>query len=58
MMKLKVIEVKVNPYDDFATVTEVYENMSVVHHTMLRNTPKHKYPLYLLGRCYHLIKMS
>lgn len=28
MMKLKVIEVKVNPYDDFATVTEVYENMS------------------------------
>ena len=48
MMKLKVIEVKVNPYDDYATVTEVYENMSVVHHTMLRNTPKHKYPFVLV----------
>lgn len=48
MMKLKVIEVKVNPYDDYATVTEVYENMSVVHHTMLRYTPKHKYPFVLV----------
>ena len=48
MMKLKVIEVKVNHYDDFATVTEVYENMSVVHHTMLRNTPKYKYPFVLV----------
>ena len=44
MMKLKVIEVKVNPYDDYATVTEVYEGMSVVHRTMLRNTPKRNYP--------------
>ena len=44
MMKLKVIEVKVNPYDDYATVTEVYENMSVVHHTMLRKTTKCNYP--------------
>ena len=44
MMKLKVIKVKVNPYDDYATVSEVYEHMSVVHHTMLRNTPKHNYP--------------
>ena len=48
MMKLKVIEVKVNPYDDIATVTEVYENMYVVHHTMLRETPKHKYPFVLV----------
>ena len=48
MMKLKVIEVKVNPHDDYATVTEVYENMFVVHHTMLRNTPKHKYPFILI----------
>lgn len=48
MMKLKVIEVKVNPHDDYATVTEVYENMSVVHNTMLRNTPKHKYPFVLV----------
>lgn len=44
MMKLKVIEVKVNSYDDYAAVTEVYENMSVVHHTTLRNTPKRNYP--------------
>lgn len=44
MMKLKVIEVEVKPYDDYATVTEVYEGMSVVHRTMLRNTPKHNYP--------------
>lgn len=43
-MRLKVIEVKVKPYDDYATVTEVYENMSVAHHTMVRNTPKHNYP--------------
>ena len=28
MMKLKVIDVK--PYDDYVTVTDVYENMSVV----------------------------
>lgn len=48
MMKLKVIEVNVKPYDDYATVTEVYENMSVVHHTMLRNTPKHNYPFVLV----------
>lgn len=48
MMRLKVIEVKVNPHDDYATVTEVYENMSVVHHTMLRKTPKHKYPFVLV----------
>lgn len=48
MMKLKVIEVKVNPYDDYATVTEVYENMFVVHHAMLRNTPKHNYPFVLV----------
>lgn len=48
MMKLKVIEVKVNPHDDYVTVTEVYENMSVVHHTMLRYTPKHKYPFVLV----------
>lgn len=48
MMKLKVIEVKVNSYDDYATVTEVYENMSVAHHTILRNTPKHKYPFVLV----------
>lgn len=48
MMKLKVIEVRVNPYDDYATVTEVYENMSVVHHTILRNTPKHNYPFVLV----------
>ena len=48
MMKLKVIEVKVNPHDDHSTVTEVYENMSVSHHTMLRNTPKHKYPFVLV----------
>ena len=48
MMKLKVIEVKVNPHDDYATVTEVYENMSAAHHTMLRNTPKHKYPFVLV----------
>ena len=48
MMKLKVIEVKVNPHDDYATVTEVYENMYVVHHTMLRYTPKHKYPFVLV----------
>lgn len=47
-MKLNVIEVKVNPHDDYATVTEVYENMSVVRHTMLRNTPKHKYPFVLV----------
>ena len=44
MMKLKVIEVNVKPYDDYATVTEVYEGMFVVHHTMLRNTPKNNYP--------------
>ena len=44
MMKLKVIEVKVNPYDDYVTVTEVYENMSVEHHTMLRKTNKCNYP--------------
>lgn len=43
MMKLNV-----NPHDDYATVTEVYENMSVVHHTMLSNTPKHKYPFVLV----------
>lgn len=48
MMKLKLIEVNVKPYDDYATVTEVYENMSVVHHTMLRNTPKHDYPFVLV----------
>lgn len=48
MMKLKVIKVKVNPYDDYATVTEVYQNMSVVHHTMLRNTPKHNYQFVLV----------
>ena len=47
-MNLKVSEVKVNPHDDYATVTEVYENMSVVHHIMLRNTPKHKYPFVLV----------
>jgi hypothetical protein len=44
MMKLKVIEVKVYPYNDYAAVTEVYESMSVVHHTRLRNTPKYNYP--------------
>lgn len=44
MMRLKVIEVKRNPHDDYATVTEVYANMSVVHHTMVRNTPKRNYP--------------
>lgn len=44
MLKLKVFKIKVNPYDDYATVTEVYESMSVVHHTMLRNTPKNNYP--------------
>ena len=44
MMKLKVFKIKVNPYDDYATVTEVYENMTVVHHTMLRNTPKYNHP--------------
>lgn len=44
MMKLKVIEVRLKPYDDYATVTEMYENMSVVHHTLLRNTPKRNYP--------------
>ena len=48
MMKLKVIEVKVNPYDDYATVKEVYENMSVVHHLMLRKTHKHKYPFVMV----------
>lgn len=48
MMRLKVIEVKVNPYDDYATVTEVYENMIVVHHAMLRNTPKHNYPFIIV----------
>lgn len=48
MMKLKVIKVSVNPCDDYATVTEVYENMSVVHHTMLRNNPKHGYPFVLV----------
>lgn len=48
MMKLKVIEVNVKPSDDYATVTEVYENMSVVHHTMLRKTPKHKYPFVIV----------
>lgn len=45
MIKLKVIKIKVNPYDDYATVTEVYESMSVVHHTMIRNTPKYNYPI-------------
>lgn len=44
MMKLKVIEIKVNPDDDYVTVTEVYESMSVAHRIMLRNTPKHSYP--------------
>lgn len=44
MMKLKVIEIKVKPYDDYATVTEVYENMSAVHHSMLKNTAKNNYP--------------
>lgn len=44
MKKLKVIEVKVYPNIDYAEVTEVYESMSVVHHTMLRNTPKYNYP--------------
>lgn len=48
MMKLKVIEVKVNPEDDYATVTEMYENMSVVHHTMLRNTSKYNYPFVIV----------
>lgn len=48
MMKLKVIEVNVKPCDDYATVTEVYENMSVVHHAMLRNTPKHNYPFIIV----------
>ena len=48
MMKLKIIEVNVKPYDDYATVTEVYEHMTVVHHTMLRNTPKHGYPFILV----------
>lgn len=43
MMKSKVIEIKVKPYDDYATVTEVYESMPVVHHAILRNTPKHNY---------------
>lgn len=44
MMKLKVFEVSVNPCDGYATVTEAYENMSVVYHTMLRNITKHNYP--------------
>ena len=44
MMKLKVIKIKVYPYTDYAAVTEVYESMSVVHHTMLRNAPKYNYP--------------
>lgn len=48
MMKLKVIEVSVKPSDNYATVTEVYENMRVVHHTMLRHTPKHNYPFVLV----------
>ena len=48
MMKLKVIEINVNPHDDYSTVTEAYENMYVSHHTMLRNTPKHKYPFVLV----------
>ena len=48
MMKLKVIEIIVKPYVDDATVTEVYENMSAVHHIMLRNTPKRNYPFVLV----------
>lgn len=48
MIKLKVIEVNVKSYDDYATVTEVYENMRVVHHTMLRNTPKRNHPFVLI----------
>lgn len=44
MMKLKVLEIKVHPYDDYAVVTEVYESMSVIHHTRLRNTSKYNYP--------------
>ena len=44
-MKLKVIEVKVCSCIDYATVTEVYESMSVVHHTRIRNTPKYNYPI-------------
>lgn len=46
-MKLKVIEVNVKSCDDYVTVTDVYENMRVEHHTMLRNTPKHDYPFVL-----------
>ena len=60
MMNLKVIEVKVNPYDDYSTVTEVYENMSVVHHTMLRYTPKHKYPFVLVRQAlppYNIVRI-
>ena len=45
MMKLKVIEVKVCPCNDYVEVTEIYESMSVVHHTMVRNTPKRNYPI-------------
>lgn len=48
MMKLKVIKVKVNPYDDYATATEVYESMSVVHHIKLRKTPKRNYPFVMV----------
>lgn len=56
MMKLKVIKVKVTPYDDYATATEVYGTMCIVHHTVIRNTSKNNYPFIRVRQVLPLYK--
>ena len=48
MTSLKKLIVNVLPYDDYASVKEIYEDRQKFHHLGIKNSPKRNQPFVVL----------
>ena len=48
MTSLKKLIINVLPYDDYASVTEIYGDRQKFHHLGIKNSPKRNFPFVVL----------